>query len=72
MYRKKNIINIYHIDICRNIRLELYNIYNLKPIAPFVVKFQDKFFLLRGHLATFKARVKVINPTQPAALACSV
>ena len=44
----------------------------IKPIAPFGVEFQDEAFFLRGHLASFEARVEVINPTETATLTCSV
>jgi hypothetical protein len=44
----------------------------VKPISPFGVKLKHKALFLRGHLASFEARVQVINPSQPATLTGSV
>lgn len=44
----------------------------IKPISPFGMELEDEALLLRSHLAAFKARMQVINPTKPAAFACSV
>lgn len=43
-----------------------------KPVSPFGVKLKHQALLLRGHLASFEARVQVIDPPQPATLAGSV
>lgn len=42
-----------------------------KPVSPFGLKFNHKPLFIGSHLAMFKARVEVINPTQPATLSSS-
>lgn len=42
------------------------------PVAPARVEVEDEALFLGGHAAAFEAGVEIVNPAQPAALACSV
>lgn len=38
-------------------------VFFVKPISPFGVELKHQALFLRGHLASFEARVQVINPS---------
>ena len=44
----------------------------IKPVSPSSMKLKDETLFMGRHAPTLEARVEVVDPAQPAALACPV